>query len=163
MTVTATLVVGKDGSTHKGGRSSGVASKADQKVFLERRRHTDCIIIGGNTARTEPYQRTPAPVVVVSNSMVNTLANNRQAYWWNTSPLEAIDRAKRLFGENILIEAGPSILIPLAEGGHIDRLELSVTDVEGGEDPIDYKALLALFSTVTEDVVDQTHFFTALK
>lgn len=163
MSVTATLVVGKDGSTSKGGRSAGVASPADRATFLARRRLADCIIIGGNTARTEPYQRTPVPVVVISRSMINVLQNNRRALWWNTTPSEAVSRAERLFGSHILIEAGPALINELVELGLIDRLELSVTDVEGGENPIDITALLSKFSTIEESVVDGTRFFTALK
>ena len=163
MPVTATLVVGRDGSTTKGGRSSGVTSAIDRETFLARHRNADCIIIGGNTARNEPYQRTPVPVVVLSRSMVNTLAHNRQAHWWNTSISDALTRARRLFGENILVEAGPQLIRESVHQGLIDVLELSVTDIDGGENVIDYRALLAKFSQVSEKVVDGTHFFTAQK
>lgn len=163
MPVTATLVLGKDGSATKGGRSAGVASAIDRENFLARRRAADCIIIGGNTARNEPYQRTPAPVIVLSRSMVNTLSHNHRAYWWNTSPSEALNRARRLFGENILVEAGPRLITTCVEQGLIDTFELSVTKIEGGENALDYRALLSHFSTIEEKIVDDTHFFTARK
>jgi riboflavin biosynthesis pyrimidine reductase len=63
--IIATLVVGSDGSTSKDGSSRGVSSSADRSRFLERRRSVDAILIGGNTARNEPYRKTPVPVVVV--------------------------------------------------------------------------------------------------
>jgi riboflavin biosynthesis pyrimidine reductase len=63
--VIATLVVGSDGSTAKDGSSRGVTSTLDRARFLERRRHVDAILIGGNTARCEPYRKTPVPVVVI--------------------------------------------------------------------------------------------------
>lgn len=163
MPVVATLVVGRDGSTTKGGRSSGVTSAIDRETFLARRRSVDCIIIGGNTARNEPYQRTPVPVVVLSRSMVNSLAHNRRAYWWNCSISDALVRAKRLFGENILIEAGPQLILESVNRDLIDVLELSVTDIDGGENVIDYRALLEKFARVDEKIVDGTHFFTAQK
>ena len=163
MPVVATLVVGRDGSTTKGGRSSGVTSAIDRETFLARRRSVDCIIIGGNTARNEPYQRTPVPVVVLSRSMVNSLAHNRRAHWWNCSISDALVRAKRLFGENILIEAGPQLILESVNGDLIDVLELSVTDIDGGENVIDYHALLEKFARVDEKIVDGTHFFTAQK
>ena len=84
--IIATLVVGSDGSTAKDWTSRGVTSPLDRALFLERRRHVDAILIGGNTARSEPYRKTPVPVVVISSSMINSLADNRQAYWCNTSP-----------------------------------------------------------------------------
>lgn len=163
MAVTATIVVGRDGSTTKGGGSSGVGSSADREKFLARRRSADCILIGGNTARTEPYQRTPVPVVVISHSMINSLTHNRQAYWWNTSPEDALARARRLFGENILVEAGPRLISYLVNAGLVDCLELSVTDIEGGENPLDYHSLLAQFAQVREKEVNGTRFFTAQK
>lgn len=95
--------------------------------------------------------------------MINTLVNNRRAHWWNTNAEAAIARAARLFGNNILVEAGPKIVSELIEKGLIDRLELSVTDIEGGDNPIDYQALLAHFSKVQENIIDGTRFFTALK
>jgi len=66
VSIVATLVVGSDGSTSKESRSAGVSSDADRQVFLQRRREVDCIIIGGNTARHEPYNPTPVPLIVIS-------------------------------------------------------------------------------------------------
>ena len=161
--VIATLVVGSDGSTAKDGSSRGVTSTLDRARFLERRRHVDAILIGGNTARTEPYRKTPVPVVVISTSMVNTLSDNRQAYWWNASPSEALERARRLFGTTILVEAGPSIINELIASGEVDRLELSVTQVSGGEDRIDIKEMLSHFTHVEDVTEGETIFYTATR
>jgi len=161
--VIATLVVGSDGSTAKDGSSRGVTSTLDRARFLERRRHVDAILIGGNTARCEPYRKTPVPVVVISTSMVNALADNRQAYWWNASPSEALERARRLFGPTILVEAGASIINELIASGEIDRLELSVTQVAGGEDRINIQEMLAHFSHVENVTEGETIFYTATR
>ena len=161
MPVIASLVVGSDGSTSKDGRSAGVSSAADRRAFLARRRQADALLIGGNTARNEPYQKTPVPVVIVSKSMLNPLSNNRLAHWWNCDPVEALSRAQRLFGENIVIESGISIIEELIEAKKIDRLELSVTAVADGEDQVDYQKLLKNFATVSERVEEDTTFYTA--
>jgi riboflavin biosynthesis pyrimidine reductase len=161
--IIATLVVGSDGSTTKDGSSRGVSSSTDRTRFLARRRSVDAILIGGNTARTEPYHKTPVPVVVVSTSMANALADNRQAYWWNASPSVAIERARRLFGQTILIEAGQSIILELISLNMIDRLELSVTPVTGGEDRIDIKELLSHFTSVSNESEGETVFYTATR
>lgn len=161
MSVIASLVVAQDGSTAKGGQSSGVASIEDRKRFLARRREADCIIIGGNTARSEPYHRTPVPVVVISRSLINSLADNRLALWWNTSPALAIARAQKTFGENILVEAGPVLVSEMIREGLIDGLELSVTELFGGEGKIDYQALLKAFPKVREMKVGETTFYSA--
>jgi riboflavin biosynthesis pyrimidine reductase len=161
--VIATLVVGSDGSTAKDGSSRGVTSTLDRARFLERRRHVDAILIGGNTARTEPYRKTPVPVVVISTSMINALADNRQAYWWNASPSEALERARRLFGPTILVEAGASIINELIASGEVDRLELSVTRVSDGEDRINIEEMLSRFTHVEHVTEGETIFYTATR
>ena len=163
MTVTVTLVSGSDGSTSKGGNSAGVSSAADRTSFLARRRAADCILIGGNTARTEPYQRTPVPVVVISRSLINPLANNRLAHCWNLTPVKALDRAIKTFGPNVHVEAGASIIDELLSAGRVDALELSITEVSGGEDKVDFAKLLSYFSQQSEKIVDGTRFISASK
>lgn len=163
MTVTVTLVTGSDGSTAKGGNSAGVSSAADRTSFLARRRSADCILIGGNTARIEPYQRTPVPVIVISRSLINPLANNRLAHCWNLAPIRALDRAIKTFGPNVHVEAGVSIIEELISAGRVDALELSITQVKDGEDKIDIAKLLSYFSQQSETTIDGTRIISARK
>jgi riboflavin biosynthesis pyrimidine reductase len=161
MGVTVTLVVGADGSTSKNGNSSGVSSEADRSAFLSRRRQADCLLIGGNTARNEPYHRTPVPVVVLSKSLINPLADNRLAHCWNLSPIKAIEKARKNFGPNIHVEAGIAIIQELLDAGLVDSLELSITDVVGGEDKVDILQLLSHFSARDEKIDSGTRFISA--
>jgi len=161
MTVTVTLVVGADGSTSKNGNSAGISNKADRTAFLARRRTADCILIGGATARVEPYHRTPVPVVVISRSLINPLADNRLAHCWNLSPEKAVERAENTFGPNIHVEAGISIVNELIAHNRIDQIELSITEFTGGEDLIDIEALLSHFPNRTEQTVEGTRFISA--
>jgi riboflavin biosynthesis pyrimidine reductase len=161
MSIVATLVVGSDGSTSKESRSAGVSSVADRQVFLQRRREVDCIIIGGNTARHEPYNRTPVPLVVISRSLVNPVQGNHLALLWNCSPVQAVEKARMQFGVKILIEGGISMINELIDHGVIDQLELSVTPASGGDERIDWKELLARFSHCTSREVEGTTFYSA--
>jgi len=159
--VTVTLVVGRDGSTSKDGTSAGVSSSADRTSFLANRRNADCILIGGSTARLEPYHRTPVPVVVISRSLINPLADNRLAHCWNLSPVKALDRAGETFGPKIHIEAGASIVNELICADRIDLLELSITDVTGGENILEIEKLLTHFPIQSERTFEGTRFISA--
>ena len=161
MGVVATLVVGSDGSTSKESRSAGVSSPEDRKAFLQRRREVDVIIVGGNTARHEPYNRTPVPLVVISRSLVNPVQGNHLALFWNCSPVKAVEKARKIFGEKILIEGGVSMINELISHKLIDQLELSVTTASGGEDKIDINELLSHFSQVSKRIEAGTIFYSA--
>lgn len=161
MSIVATLVVGADGSTSKESRSAGVSSASDRQVFLQRRREVDCIIIGGNTARHEPYNRTPVPLVVVSRSLVNPVQGNHLALLWNCSPVQAVEKARAQFGPTILIEGGFSLINDLIEHNILERIELSVTPATGGDNRIDWKELLKRFKKSQSREVDGTTFYSA--
>jgi riboflavin biosynthesis pyrimidine reductase len=161
MSTVASLVVGRDGSTSKANSSNGVSSNADRSAFLNRRHKVDCILIGGNTARHEPYKQTPVPLVIISRSHINPVAGNDMSHLWNLSAAQALSKAKEQFGEKILIEAGTSIIIELIDQGLIDQLELSVTPVTGGDHPVDWQALLDKFAHHTLVRVDDTDFYCA--
>ena len=161
MSVVATLVVGSDGSTSKESRSAGVSSPADRQVFLQRRREVDCIIVGGNTARHEPYNRTPVPLIVISRSLVNPVQGNHLAHFWNCSPAQAVEKARKQFGDKILIEGGVTMINELIDQSIIDELELSVTPASGGQDRVDWKGLIAKFAHCQSREVDGTTFYSA--
>lgn len=158
MSVVATIVVGADGSSSLSGSSTEVTSAADRATFLQRRRTVDCIIIGGNTARNEPYLKTPVPLVVVSKQSHPQLP---AAHVWNLDPKDALDKARDEFGENILIEGGASFISYLLENNQVDVLELSVTSASGGADIFDYMKYLSLANSVTKSVVADTTFYSA--
>jgi riboflavin biosynthesis pyrimidine reductase len=130
---------------------------------LQRRRGADCIIIGGNTARTEPYQRTPVPVVVLSRALINPLTGNRLAHCWNLSPVKALDKAIEAFGSRVHIEAGATVLEELVAAGRIDELELSITAVTDGEDKLDVEKFLTHFAIIKDQSLDGTRFISAVK
>ena len=161
MAVFASLVVGADGSTAKGGNSRGITSGVDRTAFLARRSSADFLLIGGETARVEPYHRTPVPVVITSRSMINSLADNRLAHWWNLSPADALAKGVKKFGENVLVESGPSIINELLLNKVLDGIYLSITSVTGGENPIDIAALLGNFVEFDRQEVEGTQFIEA--
>jgi riboflavin biosynthesis pyrimidine reductase len=158
VSIVATIVVGADGSSTIKGSSTEVTSAADRATFLQRRRLVDCIIIGGNTARNEPYSKTPVPLVVVSRQAHPNLP---AAHVWDLDPKDALTKALQEFGENILIEGGASFISYLLEQNLVDVLELSVTHATGGADIFDYERFLSLAHSVIKNIVSDTTFYTA--
>lgn len=161
MSTSASLVVGVDGSTTKFGSSRGVSSRADRTVFLERRRGFDAIIIGGNTARTEPYSHSPVPLIVISRSTINPLPENPNVHVWNITPAQAISRARIEFGERILVEAGVGMIKELLAEKLIDEFFLTVTREQDGENYINWSEILSSFAQCEKSEIDATLFFHA--
>lgn len=160
MATIASLVLGADGSSTIRGTSEMITTPLDRQRFLARRRKCDAIVIGGNTARNERYEKTPVAVIVLSHARPSLLDRNPKAHWWALSPIEAVARAQEEFGENLSIEGGIALLSTLLEADLITQLELSVTSHTGGENKIDYVDLLAHFEKVTTEQLEGTIFYT---
>jgi riboflavin biosynthesis pyrimidine reductase len=95
--------------------------------------------------------------------MINSLADNRLAHWWNLSAAEALAKGIKKFGENVLVESGPSIIDELLLNRSLDGIYLSITSVTGGENPIDIAALLGNFDEIDRKEVEGTQFIEAKK
>jgi riboflavin biosynthesis pyrimidine reductase len=89
------------------------------------------------------------------------LADNRLAHWWNLSPTEALVKGMKKFGENVLVESGPSLINELLINNVLDGIYLSITSVTGGENPIDVAALLENFTEIEREEVEGTQFIEA--
>lgn len=160
MAVIASLVLGADGSSTLLGTSDTVTTPIDRQRFLARRRLCQAILIGGNTARNERYQRTPVPLVVLSHTRPLVLDQNPKAHWWRLSPVEAVARARWEFGNTLSIEGGISFISELLDAQLITQLELSITPHVGGEYKVDYMDLLRHFEKIETQELEATIFHT---
>jgi riboflavin biosynthesis pyrimidine reductase len=158
--VISSLVLGSDGTSTLGRNSDLVTTPVDRQRFLARRRECDAILIGGQTARNERYQRTPVPLVVLSHSRPALLDQNSKAHWWILSPSEAVVRAQSEFGNNLSIEGGIGLISELLKANLLTQLELSITQHIGGEDKVDYLELLSHFQRIETDEIEGTIFHT---
>lgn len=160
MPVIASLVLGSDGSSTVDGSSVGLSTPADRARFLTRRRLSDAILIGGTTARSEGYSKTPVPLVILSRSKPSLLEENPLAHWWPLSPIEAVAQAQKEFGQRIAIEGGIAFIVELLRARLISQLDLTITLREGGENKIDPQYLIAYFTHIEREQSDETIFYT---
>ena len=144
----ANFVMGEDGSTSFGGTSNALSTPADRSRFHEIRSLASAILIGGATARTEPYQATPVPLVIISKSgeIPDQVHANPQVHIWNLDPIAALQRAQGEFGDNILIEGGANLLREFLLANAIDVLYLTISKKSGGESVYDLNSLTRNFT-----------------
>lgn len=156
--VRANLVIGSDGSTTINGRSAGLSSLADRNRFHEMRQGFDAILIGGETARREPYQKTPIPLVVISRSLnlPESISLNPSHHLWNIPPKAAIERSLSEFGNALLIEGGAKFLS--ASLPWVTEIAITRSQVAGGENRIDLDRLIKDFSLTSEEIVESEKF-----
>ncbi|NDD79304.1 MAG: pyrimidine reductase, partial [Actinobacteria bacterium] len=84
--VSANLIVGSDGSTSINGSSMGLSNDEDRRRFQQLRQKSDLIVIGGNTARREPYKRTPVPLYILTHSKIKLQPKNQLAKQFQLTP-----------------------------------------------------------------------------
>jgi riboflavin biosynthesis pyrimidine reductase len=153
MSVLANLVLGSDGSTSLDGSSKSLSSAEDRRRFHELRAQASVILIGGNTARNEPYAQTPVPLVVITRSgeIPESVRTNPNTHIWELDPISAVDKASKEFGESVLVEAGMSLIQELLVANKIDELYLTLSKISGGENVYDLSALTRKFTVESSE------------
>jgi len=159
--VLANLIIGLDGSTTLNHRSAGLSFPQDRLRFHALRKESDVIVIGGNSARNEPYSTTPVPLIVLSHAdqLPNELIANTQVTLWNKDIVGAVNDAKKNYA-NILIEAGPSLLRQALEARLVDELHICISNTSGGESQISLKDFSAGYSQIKREEVEGGAFIT---
>ena len=161
--VTANLIVGKDGSTSKSGSSTPLSTQEDRDRFNALRLKNDLILIGGNTARREPYKRTPIPLYILTHTKVRLQPKNQLAKQFSLSAKEMIAEIGNKFesgkeGINLLVEAGPSLLTQMISDSLIDQLYLTVNLDQTGDNQISILDLTSSFKLVKSEIVGSCEF-----
>lgn len=158
MTIIANLVIGQDGSTTSSGNSSGLSSQEDRRRFHELRSRIDVIIIGGSTARNEPYTKTPKPLVVVSKfEKIAEISANKLAEVTNLDPRKALQYAQSKYGENILVEGGPNLLNLVID--LVDELYITISKMTGDGQLVSFDGLTRNFVMEDMEKIDGEIFY----
>ena len=135
--VAANLVIAVDGATTLGGGSSGLSAPADRARFHQLRSEFKAILIGGNTARSEPYAKTPIPLIVLTHlPLTGAVTANPLAIAWNISLPDAVALALTNYGD-LLIEAGPVLLRSAMASHLLSEIYITLSDRRGGENPVE--------------------------
>ena len=162
LVVAANLVIGSDGATSKNGSSLGLSSSHDRARFHEIRSESDAILIGGATARREPYKKTPVPLFIVTHSLVRLQPKNQLAKQLNTDPIAALVEIEKFFADKtsaqLLVEAGPKLLQVLLDSRKIDKFNLTINHSISGENKIEIDKLLKDFNLVKKESIDSDEF-----
>lgn len=158
----ANLVVAANGATSKNGSSVGLSSPADRQRFHDLRRQSDAILIGGSTARREPYKKTPIPLFIITHSLVRLQPKNQLAKQLNLAPQLALTEISNFFADKesaqILVEAGPKLLTQMINEGLIQRLHLTINHGATGENNIDLKDLVKSFKLISSEKIEDDEF-----
>jgi riboflavin biosynthesis pyrimidine reductase len=160
--IIANLIVGRDGSTSKNGSSIGLSTPADRKLFHQLRSESSAILIGGNTARREPYKKTTIPLYIITHSKLRLQPKNQLAKQLNLDPQTAInyilDEISDQQPAQLLIEAGPKLLLEIIHIGMVDKLYLTINQNLDGENKIDLNQLTANYKLINTHEEDGCEF-----
>jgi riboflavin biosynthesis pyrimidine reductase len=162
---TANLIVGSDGSTTSNNSSIGLSTDEDRLRFQQLRSRSDLILIGGNTARREPYKRTPVPLYILTHAKVRLQPKNQLAKQYSLGIGELFSEISNNFPPtdstspiNLLVEAGPVLLKQMIELSLIDHLYLTKNLEKNGENKISIEELTRPFELVTSERVGSCEF-----
>jgi riboflavin biosynthesis pyrimidine reductase len=163
--VSANLIVGVDGSTTANGSSIGLSNEEDRKRFAQLRERSDLIVIGGNTARREPYKRTPVPLYILTHSKVRLQPKNQLAKQFQLTPSQLIKEVGENFEVsnnnsviNLLVESGPKMLLQMIKESLVDYLFLTVNHNRKGENIISVEELVRGFNLIRNETIDGYEF-----
>ncbi len=158
MAVIASLVVGANHATSKDGSSRALSTPADRERFLRRHRGASAFIIGKKSADSESYQAARVPIFVFSRSSTPLHFKNplMQQITVDRNLRDITQLIDLRIDGDIVVEAGPTLLMALVEEGVIDLLELTFSPIEGDGDFIDVEKLMKNFTTEKDEEVDGT-------
>ena len=162
---TANLIVGSDGSTTANNSSIGLSTDEDRLRFQQLRSKSDLILIGGNTARREPYKRTPVPLYILTHAKVRLQPKNQLAKQFSMGIADLFSEISNNFPPteitspiNLLVEAGPVLLQEMIDLALINHLYLTKNLEKNGENKISIEKLTAPFKLVTSERVGACEF-----
>ena len=148
MALIATLVVGSNNATSKGGLSAPLSTPADRGSFLALHRSAAAIIIGKVSALVEDYRKTQVPIFVLTRQQEGVeLPHPMMEQITVGDDLAATCRSiDARFDGDVVVEAGIGLLQAMVSVGAIDHLELTISPIEGDGHFVNLDDLLSDFT-----------------
>ena len=134
------LIMGSNEATTLAGSSFGLSFTADKERMLIIRGQAGAILVGGNTYRSEPYQKLDKPVLVAS-SQADSLSRPLLGEILPLSPVELAEYALAKYQSPILIEGGRDFLVPLLNARKINMMYLTISKIAGDDRFIKYQEI----------------------
>ena len=158
MSVIASLVVGCDGATSKNGNSREISTAEDRQRFLTLRKSAGSIIIGRQTALSDPYEKTESAIYLFTRNATHSMPT---PFITMVTPndddlVHAVRDIEAQTKDDVLVEAGPTLLIKLIDLGLIEMLFLSITPITGGDNKVDINELLERFEILSDETIEST-------
>ena len=119
------------------------------------RGRADAIIIGGQTARSEPYSKTPVPLIVVTRSseLPGSAAKNPTAIMSNDDVATTLKRTMQSY-PYLLIEGGAHFLHAALAADLVDELYITAAAMSAEEPFTDRTTLTQGFHLKSELSID---------
>lgn len=158
MAVIASFLLGANGASSLGGKSSHLSTPADRARFLARHRSAGAFIIGKQSAQIESYEKSSKPIFVFTRNLEPLTFPHplMQQVTVERNLAEITRRIDERIEEDIVVEAGGQLLLAMVNEGVIDQLELSISPIDGDGHFIEKDLLLKSFAIISDEEVDGT-------
>ncbi len=157
--ILANLIIARNGATSIRGSSRPLSTPEDRKRFHALRKGASAIAIGGSTFRNEPYENLKIPLFVATrDSSTEIGGSSSDVRFYNLSPLELLQVARKEIEGAILIEGGVNFLRDLIAAQVIDQIFISRVDLDGDDYLLDEEALRLNYRLVSSDTIGDTNF-----
>lgn len=157
--ILANLIIARNGATSIRGSSRPLSTPEDRKRFHALRKGASAIAIGGSTFRTEPYENLKIPLFVATrDSSTEIGGSSSDVRFYNLSPLELLQVARKEIEGAILIEGGVNFLRDLIAAQVIDQIFISRVDLDGDDYLFDEEALRLNYRLDSSETIGDTNF-----
>jgi dihydrofolate reductase len=159
MALIASFVVGANGASTLGGKSSPLSTPADRNRFLARHRSAAAFIIGKHSAAIESYSASAVPIFVFTRNSDPLTFSHPLMEQVVVNQHNLVEIAKSLVDRtagDIVVEAGATLLNALVDAGVVELFELSISPINGDGDFLNISTLLKNFQWDEELADDGT-------